>query len=184
VPQGAGSFMNELVIPIEKAVVTASQPKKTVKKKGKPRGESKTSVRRLAILAKQMQALEYRKMGFTYQMIADELGYQTAQGASAAIMTAIELTMKEPAGAVLALELERLDALMAKPYQAALNGDLVALNSVLAIMNRRARYLGLDAPAKTAATAVIETIGNRPFIEATVSLPEYEAVLKRVLAAY
>jgi hypothetical protein len=137
--------MNELVIPIEKVVVTASQPKKTVKKKGKPRGESKTSVRRLAILAKQMQALEYRKMGFTYQMIADELGYQTAQGASAAIMTAIELTMKEPAGAVLALELERLDALMAKPYQAALNGDLVALNSVLAIMNRRARYLGYES---------------------------------------
>jgi hypothetical protein len=51
-------------------------------------------------------------------------------------------------------------------------------------MNRRARYLGLDAPAKTAATAVIETIGNKPFIEATVSLPEYETVLKRVLAAY
>jgi hypothetical protein len=184
VPQGAGSFMNELVIPIEKVVVTASQPKKTVKKKGKPRGESKTSVRRLAILAKQMQALEYRKMGFTYQMIADELGYQTAQGASAAIMTAIELTMKEPAGAVLALELERLDALMAKPYQAALNGDLVALNSVLAIMNRRARYLGLDAPAKTAATAVIETIGNKPFIEATVSLPDYTAALRKVLAEF
>jgi hypothetical protein len=55
---------------------------------------------------------------------------------------------------------------------------------VLAIMNRRARYLGLDAPAKTAATAVIETIGNRPFIEATVSLPDYTAALKKVLDAY
>jgi hypothetical protein len=43
---------------------------------------------------------------------------------------------------------------------------------------------GLDASAKTAATTVIETIGNKPFIEATISLPKYEAVLKRVLAAY
>jgi hypothetical protein len=177
-------MMNHTVDPTAPTIVKPAQRKNVAKKKGKPRGESKTSVRRLGILAKQMQALEYRKMGFTYQMIADELGYKTAQGASAAIMTAIELTLKEPVTAVLALELERLDALMAKPYQAALNGDLVALNSVLAIMNRRARYLGLDAPAKTTATTVIETIGNKPFIEATVSLPEYEAVLKRVLAEF
>jgi hypothetical protein len=46
------------------------------------------------------------------------------------------------------------------------------------------RYLGLDAPAKTAATTVIETIGNKPFIEATVSLPDYTAALKKVLAEY
>jgi hypothetical protein len=177
-------MMNHTVDPAAPTIVKLAQRKNVAKKKGKPRGESKTSVRRLAILAKQMQALEYRKMGFTYQMIADELGYKTAQGASAAIMTAIELTIKEPAAAVLALELERLDALMANPYQAALNGDLMALNSVLAIMNRRARYLGLDAPAKTATTAVIETIGNKPFIEATVSLPDYTAALKKVLAEF
>jgi len=47
---------------------------------------------------------------------------------------------------VRALELERCDRLQAAVWPAATQGDVAAVAAVLRIMERRARYLGLDAP--------------------------------------
>ena len=46
------------------------------------------------------------------------------------------------------LELRRLDKLLDAQWDKALNGDLGAVQAVLRIMDRRATYLGLDAPVK------------------------------------
>ena len=51
---------------------------------------------------------------------------------------------------LLALELSRLDGLLAKVYPMAAQGDLQAVDRVLKICERRARLLGLDAPTRTA----------------------------------
>jgi hypothetical protein len=53
------------------------------------------------------------------------------------------------------LELERLDALLAVlwPLAVAAQPDQYAIDRVLAIMARRARYLGLDAPEKKDVTS-------------------------------
>ena len=54
---------------------------------------------------------------------------------------------------VLALELERLDALTLAAWPRARAGDDRAIRVVLRIMQRRAKLLGLDAPLKSATTS-------------------------------
>ena len=91
-------------------------------------------------------------MGYNFAQIAEVLGYKGAQGAHFAVQSALTRIIREPAEAVLQLELERLDAMFSKPYQSAIAGDLMALNSCLAIMQRKAKYLGLDMAVKVDAT--------------------------------
>jgi hypothetical protein len=53
------------------------------------------------------------------------------------------------------LELERLDALHAACWPAALAGHLRSIDTVLRIMRRRAALLGLDAPRRHHVTAEV-----------------------------
>ena len=94
------------------------------------------------------EALKMRSRGFTYQQIADNMGcskgaaYQRVSRALASI----------PAEAVdeyRRLEGERLDGLLAiATHQAFTKKSLFAIDRVLAIMDRRAKLLGLDSPVK------------------------------------
>jgi hypothetical protein len=139
-------------IPVKKKrTPKAANPSPARKKaKKRPRGESTTSPRRIkAVTEKQLNALEYRKLGYSFKQIADALGYAGPQGAYEAVQAALRSVIREPAEEVLGLELERLDALFVKPYSSALAGDLQALSACLAVMTRKARLLGLDAPVKT-----------------------------------
>src|SRR5476651_2439501 len=77
--------------PPESSVTPASTPSPAPaapkKRKAKARGESATSPRRIAAVeVKQAQALEYRKMAYSYAQIAEALGYAGPQGAQAAVM--------------------------------------------------------------------------------------------------
>jgi len=97
------------------------------------------------------QALKLRNLGMSYQAIADHMGcskptaYARCQRALAAI----------PAEAVdeyRRIEGQRLDLLLEVAMEKALSnekGSLFAIDRVLAIQERRARLLGLDAPVKT-----------------------------------
>lgn len=148
-----GSNSDEAMPPHTVVATKGKSPKRKncpKPKKKSPRGESTTSPRRLkVVLEKQLSALEYRKIGYTFAQIADALGYATAQGAYLAVHSALARVVREPAEEILKLELERLDALFAKPYQNALAGDLMALNGCLNVMARKAKLLGLDAPTKS-----------------------------------
>ncbi|WP_211440934.1 hypothetical protein [Collimonas humicola] len=167
------------------AASTKPEAKKPVvaKKRKKSRGESATSPRRIkAVEEKQLQALEYRKMAYTYAQIAEVLGYATPQGAYLAIQSALTRIIREPAEDVLKLELERLDAMFSKPYQAATNGDLLAVGACLNIMARKAKLLGLDAPAKVDAT-----VGNKdgqPFKSQVVSDAQVADAMKKAADAF
>lgn len=104
-------------------------------------------------LAKQREhdALELRKKGWTYQKIAESLGI-SIQGASDCVKRALErlkTEVRESAEDVRQIELERLDKMLAIAESAAEAGDLSAIDRVLRIQERRAKYLGLDAPART-----------------------------------
>ena len=96
-----------------------------------------------------IQALELRKAGFTYSVIAEKLGYTGKAAAWDAVNRALKQLKREPAEGVLALELERLDALYKSMYPQALKGNLGAVDRCLKISERRARLLGLDAPVKS-----------------------------------
>jgi hypothetical protein len=110
------------------------------------RRESKTSVRRLDAVEKERQALELRKAGVTFDVIAQRLGYAHPSGAYRAVMSGIQKTLQQPADELRQLELARLDAMLTGLWTGARQGNHSAVMSVLRIMERRAKLLGLDAP--------------------------------------
>lgn len=123
----------------------------TPRKKARPHGggESKHSERRIESVELAAQALEYRKMGVSYSQIAEKLGYKSPQSAWNAVESALKRTLQEGADEVRRLELARLDAMFFAVYSNATRGDLMAINSAINIMNRRAKLLGIDAPVQT-----------------------------------
>jgi hypothetical protein len=65
------------------------------------------------------------------------------------LVNGIKEIVREPAEEVLRIELARLDEMHAGCWEAARSGDVQALDRALKIQDRRAKYLGLDAPTKT-----------------------------------
>lgn len=108
--------------------------------------ESLTSPNRIRAAERARQALELRKGGATYDTIAQKAGYRTAGGAYRAIQRAMLKIIQEPAEDVRKLELMRLDRMFLAIWTEAKRGDLSAVEKALAIMARRAKLLGLDAP--------------------------------------
>lgn len=107
-------------------------------------GKSKTSPAQLEVEEKQVKAMELRKAGVSFRLIAEELGYSSASGAHAAVMAALEKTRAEPAESLRDLMLARLDEMLVGLWDAAISGDPDAVSSVLRIEERRAKLLGLD----------------------------------------
>jgi hypothetical protein len=93
---------------------------------------------------RQLRALELRKAGATYDMIAGALGYAHRSGAAQAVQAALKAVVREPAEEVRTLELERLDAMLMALWPAVRNGNFGASAQALRIMERRAKLLGLD----------------------------------------
>jgi hypothetical protein len=97
---------------------------------------------------RKLQALELRKAGATFQMIADQLGYRSPSGAHKAVVSALRATLREPAEELRELELTRLDAMLLSLWRRVQAGEERAIDRALRIMERRARLLGLDAPTR------------------------------------
>ena len=117
-----------------------------------------SQTRRVQAHDRHLQALELRKAGATYQSIADKLGYSCAKGAHKAVASALKATLREPADGVRELEIARLDAMLLPLWRRVQNGDERAVDRVLKIMERRAKLLGLDAPAKIEQTGEPESV--------------------------
>ena len=100
---------------------------------------------------RKQRAVELRKLGFTYQKIADQLGVSVS-AAHKMVMTALkELNEKTVEGAeeLRRLELERLDEWLLRIAQEIKNGNVLgAIDRGVRIMDRRAKLLGLDAPQR------------------------------------
>lgn len=104
----------------------------------------KGSPRRIAAAERKAEALKLRKSGATYDEIAEKLGLANKASAFECVQRAIRDITKEPAKDVLELEISRLDAMLAGLWDKATDGDEKAVTSALRIMDRRAKYLGLD----------------------------------------
>jgi hypothetical protein len=140
--------------------------------------ESRTSERRLVAHDRHLRALELRRDGKTFPEIAYELGYSAVSSAYEAVMTALKDTLREPAEEVRKLELDRLDAMLNAIWPQALSGDLKAIDSVLRLMDRRARYLGLDAPVRVDIEADVRAMAVQLGIDPDLAVAEAEAILK------
>lgn len=98
---------------------------------------------------KERQVLELRRAGATFDDIARTVGYSNSSGAWQAYNRALERTLVSAGSEELRIaELDRLDRLQRATWTKAMQGDVMSINTVLRIMDRRAKYLGLDAPIR------------------------------------
>lgn len=103
-----------------------------------------------AAAEKQRRAVELRTTGMSFDRIAEELHYRDRSSAHKAYLAGLaQLPALEDRTTMLQVETARLDALQAAVWSMAMAGESEAVRDVLAIMSRRARLLGLDAPTKT-----------------------------------
>ena len=97
------------------------------------------------------EALAYRRQGYTYDEIGEAMDC-SKQNAHKLVHRALSEMLWENVDQVRTLELARLDAMLAGLWPGAIAGDGHAVDGVLKLMDRRARYLGIDAPVKITRT--------------------------------
>jgi len=139
---------------------------------------TKATPARISIAERERAAL-VRKSGRTYDEIARTVGFADRSGAARAVQRALDATVREGADALRQLEAERLDALTAALWSKAIDGDERAVDRVLAVMERRARLLGLNAPTKRS----IDHISRERFMELFDELVAEEQELTARVAA-
>ena len=114
--------------------------------------------RKVAANDKQRQALEMRKAGATYDDIARALGYSQPAVAHKAVKTALKFSLRDVAEDVRDIELHRLDQALLAIWPGVRSGDLKSIDRFLRIMERRARFLGLDVPTKVEQSGDMESV--------------------------
>ncbi len=139
-------------------------------------------------VARQVRALELRRDGLTYELIAQALGYAQPAGAFRAVRRGLLVTLREPAEELRTLELARLDSLQEALWTDAVDGNLSAVDRVLKIMRRRASLLGLDAPKQyrlghdVSLQEMAREAGTLRGLDADAVLAEAEFLLRRIAA--
>jgi hypothetical protein len=114
-----------------------------------------TKAKQASVAERRAQAITLRIAGMDWQRIADRLGYSSRGAACQDVARALEANLAEQMQAATTLrEVEslRLDRLQAAAWPAAVKGDLKAIETVLKVIDRRAKLQGLDMPAKTEVT--------------------------------
>lgn len=104
-------------------------------------------------------ALKMRANGWTYAEIAESLSITPAQ-AKNYVRSALREAVQEAADEAISVELERLDAATRAIFPKVVSGDLQAVDALLKIQARRAKFLGLDAPTEFKAKV---SAGREPF---------------------
>ena len=101
-----------------------------------------------AIAQRRVRAFELRKAGASYREIGRELGVDvhTAHSDIAAELAALRETAVGEATGLRALELERLDGMIAGLWPQVRTGSAPAVAALVRVSERRSRLLGLDAP--------------------------------------
>lgn len=104
---------------------------------------------------KQWECLELRRQGLTYRAIGERLGisHPAAYQHVKAALREIAEQSAETAEEIVNLELERIDRAMVGLDPKIADGDEKAVQAMVKLMDRRARYLGLDSPTKIAPTS-------------------------------
>ena len=119
--------------------------------------------RALAVTAKldwasrRATALSLRRNGHEYKTIGLTLGISTARAHQLvkAELDSARRTSLEDADAIRQLELLRLDALTKAVWDDAMQGETKSVEALLKIMERRARYLGIESPTPVEPASVV-----------------------------
>lgn len=103
-----------------------------------------------AAAERRVQAFDLRKAGASYRAIGRALGISEAQAHRDVhlVLDGLAKRANESAIHVRNLELSRMDSMLNALWQAIRRGDPTSISTALRVSERRARLLGLDAPAK------------------------------------
>ena len=114
------------------------------------KGSGKGDPQHMATLVGREKAYELRLSGMSYSAIGREIGVD-ASTAHRYVMTEMDRIRpnREQVEKVREQEIDRLDRMLEGIWKKASNGDLAALDRVVRLMERRAKFLGSDAPAET-----------------------------------
>ena len=106
--------------------------------------------KRYTTLERRQKALELRKIGYDYKTIGKTLGVssKTAFAYVQKCLEEIRANTHETAEDILELELKRLDVAQAALMPRVREGDPRAIDTLMRVQERRAKYLGLDAANK------------------------------------
>jgi hypothetical protein len=135
---------------------------------------TKPTPARVRATVKEGKALELRKSGATFDVIAHALKYADRSAAAKAVRRALAATVQEPAAELRRLELERCDAMTLALWPAVLEGDAEAIRACLRVMLRRAQMLGLDAPAKSRVEVITHDAFSAAMEELEAEIAELE----------
>jgi len=131
-------------------------PRKKGKKIGRP---NRYGAKHLENKLKAVEVLNLRLAGYSYQRIAEKIGYASASGAWAAVKSALHELIAEPAEDVLKMELARLDRYLLLLHKKIFEEqDTSKIDVALRVAKRRAELLGLDRPIKVDARTVSYSI--------------------------
>lgn len=117
--------------------------------------QQNASMKRAARASNRNEALRLRKGGLSFDAIGARLGV-TGATAGNWVREAIRNAPTEDVDDVRTMELERLDMLLTGHFGPAVRGDVRSGEFVLKVMERRAKYLNLDAST----AAGIEAVGS------------------------
>jgi hypothetical protein len=144
------------------------QPKPPFKAAKSPKN-SWTSPKEIERREKIREALEYRRACHSFTKIAEQMGVSVSTAYNW-IIEGMREQVREPGDIVLHMELARIDEMVSGVYEAAVNGDIPSIGAVTRLMERRAKYLGIESPLKVTNT---DTEGNyvAPIIGAAAQAP-------------
>ena len=109
---------------------------------------------------KRQQALDLRLAGGSYREIGQQIGISHVQAyrrVDAALSELHKLQMQK-AEKLREIELERLEKMHEALWPKVRNGDEKAVRALVAVMDRRAKLLGLDAPTRMQVTGELPPI--------------------------
>jgi hypothetical protein len=120
----------------------------TAKRKPAPKRVRSATITgaRLQAREKQRKALELRKAGAPYRVIAEQVGYSDASGARKAVIAAFEEVIQEPAKELRSIQVERLNQMLLVLWPKVQKGDEQSINTALRVMEKMDLLMGTNSP--------------------------------------
>lgn len=118
-----------------------------------------------AVLDKELQIIELRRAGVTWETIAREVGFKNASGAYKMYQRAAERMIRPSLDEYRETVLDRFERMHRAVWPRAKEGDLRAIDTALRIAEKEIKLLGLDAPTKI--TAEVTVYEGQQLIEHT-----------------
>lgn len=121
-------------------------------------GQERSSAR---ARARAICSVQLALQGWSYQAIADELGYANRGTVHRIVRNTLAEHEVESIEVLLALELARLDRLFAAFFDDAINGDVKSAEVCLKISIQRSKLLRLDLPRPQLESSHVVVTGTR-----------------------